>query len=111
MIVLTNKVPKTLLTSWRGACAGHGSPEESEMLDPRDSYVRTRSIFTILQASGHYFKGGNAHAKLKKYFVFLQCYLLAKEELPADLQVLVFSFSPAACRMPCWDPFFKIRPE
>lgn len=58
------------------------------MLDPRDSFVRVRSIFTILQSSGHYFTGGNAHSKLKKYFVFLQRYLLTKEELPADLQTV-----------------------
>lgn len=58
------------------------------MLDPRDSFVRVRSIFTILQSSGHYFTGGNAHSKLKKYFVFLQLYLLTKEDLPADLQTI-----------------------
>jgi hypothetical protein len=56
------------------------------MLDPRDSFVRVRSICTILQSSGHYFTGGNAHSKLKKFFVFFQRYLLTKEELPADLQ-------------------------
>ena len=41
--------------------------------------------------SGHYFSGGNAHSKLKKYFVFLQRYLLTKEELPADLQTVFHS--------------------
>lgn len=61
------------------------------MLDSRDSFVRVRSIFTILQSSGHYFTGGNAHSKLKKYFVFLQRYLLTKEDLPADLQTIFHS--------------------
>lgn len=70
-------------------CAGHSTPEDADMLDPRDSFVRVRSIFTILQSSGHYFTGGNAHSKLKKYFVFLQRYLLSKEELPADLQAIL----------------------
>jgi hypothetical protein len=55
------------------------------MLDPGDSFVRVRAIFTILQASGHYFIGGNAHGKLKQFFTFLQRYLLLKEDLPADL--------------------------
>jgi hypothetical protein len=81
---------------------GHDSSQEAALGDPADSFLRLRMVFTILQASGHYFTKGFSHNKLKRYLLFLQHYVLTKEALPLDLDLdfdeLLKKLQPDACR-------------
>jgi regulator of nonsense transcripts 2 len=67
-------------------CAGYENPQAVAYVDPPDDFMRVRIVLAILQVSGHYFTRGAARAKLDRFLLFFQRYLLTKEELPADLE-------------------------
>ena len=74
---------------------GHSSPEESEKLDPPTNYFRVRLVATVLAACGHYFSKGSAKAKLDKYLVYFQRYLLFKPPLPIEVDFTVQVLHPS----------------
>ena len=79
-------VPVRQLVSVLGSvAAGLDSTQAASFLDPPNDFTRARLVLVLLRTSGHYFVKGSQRPKLDRFMVHLQCYMLAKEEAPADV--------------------------
>ena len=65
---------------------GHQSLEESEKYDPPTNYFRIRLVCVLLSTCGQYFSKGSAGARLDRFLVYFQRYLLYKPPLPLDIE-------------------------
>ena len=69
---------------------GYEQPPDAEQApawpacDPPEDCFRVRLVVTLLGACGAYFDRGAARAKLDRYLLYFQRYLLSKPQLPMD---------------------------
>ena len=64
---------------------GHQNPEDTEKYDPPTNYFRVRLVCVLLSTCGQYFSKGSAKARLDRFLVYFQRYLLYKPPLPLDV--------------------------
>lgn len=69
---------------------GHGPGYASEQAkDPPNEFTRVRLVCTLLETVGQYFVKGSARRKLDVFLKYFQRYVLAKGDLPIDVDFTV----------------------
>jgi regulator of nonsense transcripts 2 len=60
--------------------------EDALGMDPLHDFFRVRMVICLLETCGSYFDRGSSKAKLDRYLVYFQRYILSKGSLPMDVE-------------------------